>query len=146
MTASDAPVYLLPTHDAGKQFVLRGLRGAITMLNLLRFRDVADYTANPELAPVAPISGKDAFDRYIAHTLPLLRESGGDILYLGSGGPLLIGPETQRWDLAMLVRQESMMSFLDFATNQAYLAGIGHRTAAIEDSRLLPLTDIVLPA
>jgi hypothetical protein len=29
-----------------------------------------------------------------------------------------------------------------FASNQEYLAGLGHRTAALEDSRLLPLVEI----
>jgi hypothetical protein len=28
-----------------------------------------------------------------------------------------------------------------FASNAEYLAGIGHRTAALEDSRLLPLQE-----
>ena len=39
----------------------------------------------------------------------------------------------------MLVRQSSVAAFLEFASNQAYLSGIGHRLAALEDSRLLPL-------
>ena len=30
---------------------------------------------------------------------------------------------------------------MEFASNQEYLAGIGHRTAALEDSRLLPLVE-----
>jgi len=34
-----------------------------------------------------------------------------------------------------------MESFIAFESNAAYMAGIGHRTAAIEDSRLLPLTE-----
>ena len=46
----------------------------------------------------------------------------------------------ERWDAAMLVRQSSRQSFLAFATNQDYLAGIGHRVAALFDSRILPLT------
>jgi len=116
------------------------------MLNLLRFRDIADYSANPELAPETPISGADAFDRYIQHTLPFLRESGGDVVFLGAGGPYLIGPEDERWDLVMLVRQTSVQSFLSFAGHEAYLAGIGHRTAAIEDSRLLPMRELPTPA
>ena len=39
----------------------------------------------------------------------------------------------------MLVRQASAAAFLSFAQDAAYLAGLGHRTAALEDSRLLPL-------
>jgi hypothetical protein len=39
----------------------------------------------------------------------------------------------------LLVRQSSIAAFLAFASNKDYLHGIGHRTAALEDSRLLPL-------
>jgi hypothetical protein len=127
------------------KFIERGIEGSVVMLNLLRFRDVADYSASPELAPDAPIRGAEAFNRYIEHTLPFLRESGGDVLFLGAGGELLIGPEDERWDLVMLVRQTSVQSFLAFASHQSYLAGVGHRTAAIEDSRLLPLTQLRKP-
>jgi hypothetical protein len=49
------------------------------------------------------------------------------------------GATEERWDAAMLVEQSSVSAFLEFASNQEYLAGIGHRTAALEDSRLLPL-------
>jgi hypothetical protein len=106
---------------------------------------MADYTAYPELAPSSPITGAEAFDRYIQHTISFLRESGGDLRFLGAGGPLLIGPENERWDLAMLVRQSSVASFLAFARHEEYQAGLGHRAAAIEDSRLLPLTELRVP-
>jgi uncharacterized protein (DUF1330 family) len=112
------------------------------MLNLLRFREVADYSAHPELAPVEPITGAEAYDRYIAHTLPLLRKSGGDLLFAGEGGPFLIGPEEEHWDRALLIRQKSTGAFMAFAVQKAYLAGIGHRTAALSDSRLLPLVEL----
>jgi hypothetical protein len=69
----------------------------------------------------------------------LLRESGGDLLFIGEGGPFLIGPQHERWDRALLVRQKNANAFLAFAAQEAYLAGIGHRTAALSDSRLLPL-------
>jgi hypothetical protein len=109
------------------------------MLNLLRFREIADYSLSPQLAPNEPISGAAAYDRYIEHTLPHLRRSGGELLFVGSGGPFLIGPDTERWDLVMLVRQNSVAAFMAFASDTDYLAGLGHRTAALEDSRLLPL-------
>ena len=131
--------YLEPTQDSGRAFWQRGIEGPVVMLNLLRFRAVADYSADPELAPAAPISGEAAFDRYVAHTLPYLKETGGELMFLGKGGRFLIGPAEERWDLAMLVRQSSVQSFMAFATHAGYLAGLGHRTAALEDSRLLPL-------
>jgi uncharacterized protein (DUF1330 family) len=118
---------------------MRGIKGEVVMLNLLRFREVADYSANPELAPPAPISGAEAYDRYIVHTLPYLKKSGGDLLFMGTGGQFLIGPNDESWDLALLVRQTSVESFMAFAANEAYLSGLGHRTAAVVDTRLLPL-------
>jgi hypothetical protein len=112
------------------------------MLNLLRFRAVADYSAFPGLAPSTPITGAAAFARYVAHTLPLLRSSGGDVIFLGAGSGFLIGPEDERWDQIMLVRQRSVQDFIAFARDEAYLAGLGHRTAALEDSRLLPVVEL----
>jgi hypothetical protein len=141
MNPDQAVCYLEPTQDAGRTFVMRQLKGKIVMLNLLRFRAIADYSATPELAPSAPISGAEAFRLYIKHTLPYLRETGGDLLFIGAGGPFLIGPPTEHWDMAMLVRQTSVESFLAFTSNKAYLAGMGHRTAALKDSRLLPLSE-----
>ena len=133
--------YLEPTQESGRALFTRPISGPLVMLNLLRFRKIADYSASPQLAPPTPISGAEAFERYIAHTLPHLRDSGGELLFLGDGGSFFIGPSDETWDLAMMVRQQGLQSFLAFATNEAYLAGIGHRTAATEDSRLLPLIE-----
>lgn len=133
--------YLDPTQEQGRAFFTRGISGGVVMLNLLRFRSVADYSATPVLAPASPISGEEAYRLYMEHTLPHLEASGGDLVFYGRGGDFLIGPSNERWDAVMLVRQSSVQAFLAFAANQGYLAGIGHRTAALEDSRLLPLTE-----
>jgi uncharacterized protein (DUF1330 family) len=137
--------YLEPSQAAGRDFIRRDLKGEVVMLNLLRLRAIADYSAHPELAPAQPISGAEAYNRYIAHTLPYLAESGGSVMFLGEGGPFLIGPEAERWDRAMLVRQSSVEAFMAFSSHEEYLAGLAHRTAAVEDSRLLPLTPSPTP-
>ena len=133
--------YLDVTQEQGRAFFTRGITGSVVMLNLLRFRPIADYSATLPLMPGAPISGEEAYRLYMDHTLPYLKASGGELLFYGRGGDFLIGPASERWDAAMLVRQASVSSFLAFASNPAYLAGMGHRTAALEDSRLLPLVD-----
>lgn len=142
MTTPDR--HLAPTQQAGRGFIMRGLEGEVVMLNLLRLRDVADDSATPELAPAMPISGAEAFNRNIRHTLPFIRDSDGELRFLGRGGSRLIGPESKRWDLVMQVNQRRVQSFLAFAQHEAYLAGISHRTAAIEDSLLLPLSELPL--
>lgn len=136
--------YLEPTQASAIALFGRKISGPVVMLNLLRFRRLADYAADPDLAPISPITGAEAFDRYIEGTLPHLRASGGEVVFMGSGGGFFIGPEAERWDRVMLVRQSSVEAFIAFASNEAYLSGvIGHRTAALEDSRLLPLVDMV---
>lgn len=133
--------FLEPTQASGAAIVKRNIPGEIVMLNLLRFREVADYSSNPELTPETPISGKQAFQKYIDHALPFLEKSGGELLLLGDGGSYFIGPGNEHWDMVMLVRQSSVQSFFSFASNSGYVAGLGHRTAAIIDSRLLPVVE-----
>jgi hypothetical protein len=133
--------YSSPTQEQGRALFDRGISGSVVMLNLLRFRPVADYSATPALAPKLPISGEEAYRLYFEHTLPYLRASGGEVVFYGRGGDFLIGPTDERWDAAMLVRQASLASFMAFASDQGYLSGVGHRTAALEDSRLLPLVE-----
>lgn len=133
--------FIEASQKGGAALFARNISGEIVMLNLLRFRDIADYSANPELMPCKPISGAEAYQKYIDHTLPFLKESGGDLMFLGKGGKYLIGPQEEQWDLVMLIRQKSLSDFIAFASNQEYLAGLGHRTAALENSRLLPLVE-----
>ena len=134
--------YLMPTKEAGRKFIMRSIQGSVVMLNLLRFRDTADYSDSPDLMPVAPISGKQAYQLYVEHTLPFLTKSGGEILFLGEGGDFLIGPSNDRWDAVLLIKQSSVNSFLAFESDQEYMKGIGHRTAAISGSRLLPIMEM----
>jgi len=132
------PTYLEPTQEAGREFFARGITGSVVMLNLLWYRAVADYSASPELAPASPVSGETAYRRYMEHTRSYLGRSGGKVLFFGRGAPFLIGPENERWDGALLVQQSSPSAFLASASDPQYLAGIGHRAATLEDSRLLP--------
>jgi len=131
--------YIDVTPEQGRQFFTQPDDGPIVMLNLLRFRDVADYSKDPNLAPPAPISGAAAYLAYKAAVAPLLESAGSELIFAGSAGPFLIGPEESHWDEVLLVRHKSRPAFLGFAQNPAYLAIKGHRTAALSDSRLLPV-------
>ena len=133
--------YLEPTQESGRAFFMRGIPGKVVMLDLLRFRAVADYSATPQLAADQPITGEAAYEVYMEHTMPYLEKSGGRLLFFRRGGGFLVGPSDERWDAAMLVEQSSAAAFMAFASDAEYLSGIGHRTAALEDSRLLPLEE-----
>ncbi len=131
--------YIDPTDESAMALFTRNIDGELVMLNLIKLREVADYSKHPELAPDSDISGYDAYQRYVTHTTPFLEATGGKLLYFGKGGDYFIGPIGEGWDLAMLVQQNSVQDFIAFASNEEYLKGIGHREASVADSRILPL-------
>ena len=131
--------YINPTDAAAVSLFSKKIQGEVVMLNLLKFHEIADYSECPELAPENEISGQQAYDVYMQHTKPILSKSGGELLFIGKASEYFIGPTDEKWDLVLLVKQKSLKHFMDFATNEEYLKGIGHRTAAIVDSRLLPI-------
>ncbi len=136
---TDTPAFLEVSPEQGAAFFGSPDQGPVVMLNLLRFREWADYGHAPELAPVAPISGAEAYARYMQDMLPLLQRSGGEVLFSGAAGDFLIGPASEGWNYVMLVRQASKASFLAFASDPEAQRIAAHRTAAICDSRLLPI-------
>lgn len=131
--------HLAPSEATARALIARGMETPVTMLNLLRFRAIADYAHAPALAPRAPITGAAAYALYEAGIAPLLAASGGEVLFAGAGGPWFIGPKGEGWDRVLLVRQASVAAFLSFAQDPAAQALGHHRTAALGDSRLLPL-------
>lgn len=143
--STGSPSFLEATDENGRLVFSRGISGPVMMLNLLRFRPQANYEAHPELGPTEPMSGRAAYQLYMDHTLPYLQAAGGSIEFLGEGGHYLIGPVDCRWDLVLLVRHQSLAALMTMADDDGYKAGIGHRLAALEDSRLLPLVPADLP-
>jgi uncharacterized protein (DUF1330 family) len=137
---SEPTGYVEPTPEALRAVMASGRQGPVVMLNLLRFRETADYSGSPELARPAPMSGADAYKIYMAHTTPFVGKIGGELVFLGNGGGALIGPSDEHWDMVLLMRYPSVEAFFKFAMDPEYQKGVGHRTAALADSRLVPMT------
>lgn len=134
--------YLDVTQEQGKAFFMRQIKGPVVMLNLLKYKNIADYSTVPDIAPYRTISGEEAYQLYIDHTLPFLKEAGSEVLFWGKGGDFVIGPTDEHWDAVMLVKHASVERFMAFAQDPEYLKGAGHRTAALADSRLLPIEQL----
>tara|TARA_R110002049_G_scaffold33375_4_gene109762 strand:- start:20871 stop:21299 length:429 start_codon:yes stop_codon:yes gene_type:complete len=135
--------YINVNPESGKRFYQDfHAKGKIVMLNLLKFREKADYTNFSEIKPKDEIKGEEAYQVYLKKTLPELKKAGSRIIYYGKSNNFLIGPESENWDAVLVVEHESVLKFMEFAQNKDYLKNAGHRTAALEDSRLLPSTEI----
>jgi hypothetical protein len=92
MSVPPRRTYLDPTDDDVRRLFQRRIEGPLLMLNLLRFREIADYSGFPDLAQPESISGSAAYDRYVRHTPPFLAASGGSVEFYGTGGHTFVGP------------------------------------------------------
>ena len=108
--------------------------GPIVMINLLRYREQADYPAGFD---ATPCSGREAYLRYSAVALHKVAEVGGKLVWMGSVKGAVIAPEGEEWDDAVLVYYPSRQAFLDMLSQPDYRAAAVHRSAALADSRLL---------
>jgi uncharacterized protein (DUF1330 family) len=116
----------------------------IVMLNLLRFRDVADYGAHAA-ASDGGVTGRKAYDRYSKAVMPLLFEVGGLPLWMGKGRAGVIVPEGESWDEVLLVHYPSRAAFVRMVRSSAYQSIMHHRTAALADSRLVETRAMPVP-
>ena len=95
--------YIEPSRDQVAALQQRGIDGPVEMLNLLRFREIADYSRSPQLAPDGELSGAEAYAEYSRCTIPHLQRVGAEVVWMGRGGAAMIGPLDERWDVAFQV-------------------------------------------
>ncbi len=132
--------FLMPTQETwnGIQETFKG-RGKIAMLNLLRFKSIADYTGIEVSDVQEGKTGKETYQHYIKLVENILEGAKqGRILYFGQSQDFLIGPQNKKWDAVILVEYESVEDFVNFIQSDAYQQIAGHRAASLEDTRLLP--------
>jgi len=106
----------------------------VVMINLLRYRDRAEY---PQGSDAAPCSGREAYERYGALVLPMLGEVGARVLWRGKPRQTVIGPASEHWDEVLLVHYPSRAAFLTMVGRADYQRAVVHRRAALADSRLI---------
>jgi uncharacterized protein (DUF1330 family) len=110
----------------------------ILMLNLIRLRALADYPAgHPDHGKGR--TGEDAYRAYGAFAGAFVAKLGGRRIWEGRPEAVVIGPHDERWDLAFIVEYPSAAAFLSMVTDPDYREQVKHRTAAVEDSRLIRL-------
>jgi uncharacterized protein (DUF1330 family) len=125
-----------PTGARIKDLRDNGPDGPVVMLNLLKFRKVADY---PPGHPDAGCTGAEAYDRYEAlFTKTVGAVSQARPLYNGPAMRILAGSEADGdWDRMLIVRYPSRKHFLAMMADETYREGLVHRYAALERTILL---------
>jgi uncharacterized protein (DUF1330 family) len=113
-----------------------GHGGRVTMLNLLKYKESADYKHFPD---EPPRSGREAYKKYMEVVRPCLESVGGRIVFSGPTTATVIGPEGEEWDDMILVEYPAPQSLTDLMAAAEYQAIEHHRDAALEDSRLISI-------
>jgi uncharacterized protein (DUF1330 family) len=106
----------------------------IVMMNLLRYRERA---ACPDGLEVEPSTGREAYQRYAAVALQRVASVAGRVVWMGRVQATVIAPDAEAWDDAILVEYPSRKAFLDMISQPEYQAAAPHRSAALDDSRLI---------
>ena len=96
---------------------IRGLeeleqQAPVVMVNLMRFHDRSLDGDG---------SGWDAYLRYSAQTVPMIKARGGTLLWTGDAKAVALGPQRgNQWDYLALVYYPSVGAFLDMMTSADY--------------------------
>jgi uncharacterized protein (DUF1330 family) len=129
--------HINPTREQFKQ--LHELDGdqPLAMLNLLRFREQAQYVDDGLPEAGMGLSGRQAYERYSQCAEAAFRRAGGRQLWIGQPVAGVIGPEGEQWDLAFVAWYASPSAFVTMVKSEEYQQAARHRTAALLDSRLI---------
>jgi uncharacterized protein (DUF1330 family) len=84
----------------------------VVMVNLMRFH---------ERSLDGDGSGWDAYLRYSAHTVPMIKARGGTLLWTGNAKAVALGQQAgNQWDYVALVYYPSVAAFIDMMTSPDY--------------------------
>lgn len=108
----------------------------INMLNLLLYRDKAEYPEGHEHAGKG-WSGRRAYEEYGSTSGPIFRKLGGQILWRGRFETVVTGPEGERWHDAFIAQYPNAGAFFAMIKDPEYQKAVVNRTAALVDSRLV---------
>ena len=107
-----------------KRFLAEDDKGAIVMLNLLRFAD----------------GGRARYAEYARAVAPFLASYGGQVVYAGDGSTALVADAGQSWDAVLLVRYPSRDAFCRMVSDPEYQAITHLRTSALAEAVLQATT------
>ena len=123
--------YIDPTKEIFAAFRENNREGPIQMLNLVRLRAAARYPDGRKA------TGADAYAAYGRESSPVFQRLGGKIVWQGKFELMLIGPQSERWDLCFIAEYPGVSALVEMIRDPVYREAVKHRQAAVEDSRLI---------
>ena len=133
---------VLPNQEQMQGFMEPGPDGPIYMVNLLKYKAVAEYEDGRETA----LTGREAYQVYAVAVADLLVEFGGGMIFGGEVSRLMLGEVEDLWDevaIAMYPSRKAMLEMMMSPTMQE----IGqHRAAGLAGQLNIETTAIDMGA
>jgi uncharacterized protein (DUF1330 family) len=128
---------VVPTSKQIQTMMTDGPTGPMVMVNLLKYRAEAEYSADRKEAKEG-LSGREAYQRYGMVALQQVMKRGGKIVWGGRQNFVMIGDvDANDWDDVICVQYPSRDAFLSMTQDPDYLAAHYHREAGLERTVLL---------
>jgi uncharacterized protein (DUF1330 family) len=126
----------MPTQPTPEQFQAlfeKAPPGPLIMLNLLKFKDKAEYGNGREI----DISGLEAYAIYGSFMKKRLEADGGRFIFSANTHLLVIGDGDLEWDAVGIVEYASLKSFKEIVFSPEYEEASLHREAGLEHQLLI---------
>ncbi len=124
---------LQPTGDQIRAFGDRVTGDPIYMLNLLKFREKAEYQDGRP----ADMTGAEAYGLYSKGMAKIIPALGGSFIFSGTVRGMLIGEVDEVWDAVAILNYPSTDAMLGMMQAPEYLAIHPHREAGLAGQLLI---------
>jgi len=124
-------MYTSFSKEAWTAFRAQDRPGPIHMLNLIRLREQFQYPDG------RATTGSQAYAEYGRISAPVLQRLGGRIVWRGKFEMMVVGPDSQSWDICFIAEYPSVSAFVEMMRDPTYREAMTHRQAAVADSRLV---------
>ena len=128
--------YIDPSRETFEAFKALPRDTPIHMLNLLLYREEADYPPGHEHAGKG-WSGRRAYEEYGRTSGPIFARVGGSIVWRGTFETMVTGPADRVWHDGFVAQYPNAGAFFEMIKDPDYQRAVVNRTAALVDSRLV---------
>ena len=118
---------VFPNREQIEGFLAPGQDGPIYVLNLLKFKEKAEYSDGRDTG----LTGAEAYAVYSAEVAGHLATVGGRPMFAAKVQRLMLGDVEELWDTAAIAMYPSRKAMMDMMSSPDYQASAVHRTAGL---------------
>lgn len=108
-------------------FLLGDTKTAIHMVNLLKFKDKAEYKDGRQ----TDLTGKEAYQIYGKEVQEHLRKVGAKMIFSGEVSRLMLGEVEELWDMIAIAEYPSRKAMRSMIMDKEYQKSEEHRSAGL---------------